>query len=171
MDVFLSHSHADRKWAEKLRTAFAANGLSFWSAETDLKPGESTFREASRVIGDTPSLVILVGPEGTIPPDEARAILDAAWNDAEKRLIPILLGDARVPTFLRSAGPVTSMTQAIRVANPRSDWKRAVSDLIQVLKGEAELGDKTVTIDTRKEDRRLQRERLNYIQRVAAGFK
>src|SRR6185295_8589578 len=102
MDVVLAHPHTDRKWAEKLRTALTVNGLSFWSVESDLKPGDRPFRAITQAIHEASSIVVLVGPEGAIPPDEAWAILDAVWSDPEKRLIPILLGEVRVPTFLRS---------------------------------------------------------------------
>ncbi|HVR99439.1 MAG TPA: toll/interleukin-1 receptor domain-containing protein [Thermoanaerobaculia bacterium] len=170
MDVFLSHSHADRKWAEKLRTALLANGLSVWSAESDLKPGERPFPAIMKAVLAAPSLVVLVEPKGTIPPEEARATLEAVWSDPEKRLIPILVGDVRVPPYLRSAGPVTSMTRVIQVPNPRTGWNRATSDLIEILKGEAGLAEKMVVIDTRQEDRRLRRKRLAYIGRLAASF-
>lgn len=176
MDVFLSYSPADRKWAEKLHSALERQGLTSW-LDTQLRPGEDWLEVMRHALAEAKNIVFLVGSSasvggaGSFRKAEAQAALETIWGDPEKRFIPILLGDAKLPSFLRSAVPFTSTVEAIRVPNLRRDWSRAVADTIQVLKNEVDLSEKAVEIDTRDEDRALLQERLSYLRQVAASFK
>ncbi|HKI05172.1 MAG TPA: toll/interleukin-1 receptor domain-containing protein [Thermoanaerobaculia bacterium] len=173
MDVFISHSAADRKWALKLNQALVASGLTTWLDEEQIVPGtswRSAIHEAIQVADD---IVVLLGPRRTASGFERyewQAALEAIWLDPAKRLIPVLLKDAELPAFVRSTVGADEPFAAIRIKNPRVDWDRAVSDLLQVLKGEADLRTKGELISTIEEDRSKQRERRSYIRKVAASF-
>jgi len=173
MDAFISYLAADRKWAEKLNQALTASGISTWLDRERAFPG-ATWRPAiEEAIQDADNIIVLIGPSqkpSLLERHEWQAALEAVWANAGKRLIPLLLENAKLPVFVRSTASADEPIAAIRVKSPRRDWNRAVSDLVQVLKGEVDLRDRGELISTIKEDRSKQRERRAYIRKVAHSF-
>jgi hypothetical protein len=172
MDAFLSFSASDRKWALKLYDALVAKGLSVW-LDKDVAPATPWTPAIEQAIQSAHNIIVLLGPRQEPSPRERhewQVALEAVWTSSDKRLIPFLLKDAKLPAFIRSAASADEPVAAIRVKNPRRDWDRAMSDLVQVLKGEADLRDKGELISTIEEDRFRQRERRSYIRKVAASF-
>jgi len=62
MNVFISHSRADRAFAERLRSRIQALGANVWSDESGIKPGE-TWDSALRQALESSDGVVLVVPE------------------------------------------------------------------------------------------------------------
>ena len=171
LDVVLLASPNQQDWAEKLDRALRDSGLSTWSNVRDLDSGLPVRSQLQKAIGDAKNVVAVIGPDDSFAVSEqlrpARMIaLEAVWRNPGKRLIPLLLGNPELPNFVRSASNWTRRVAAIRAR----DWDRAVSDLIEVLKGKADPRERGEVIDTLEEDRRRFRERLDYIRKVAAEF-
>ena len=171
-DVFVSYSSSDQKWADRLYQALSEQGFATWFDRSRLEPERqwgSEIKDAARGAHD---IIVLVPRSGEPDEDqsrEARAVLEAVWSDPDKRVIPVLMGKADPPGFLRSA--VGGEVNAIRIEDPKRDWGRAMNDLFKVLKSEVPLEDVGEKIDTTKEDRKHQQERLSYIRDVADHFK
>ena len=51
MDVFLSHSAADKKLAERLSRGLDVHGLSVWLDRRELTPGSDLRREIEEAVG------------------------------------------------------------------------------------------------------------------------
>src|SRR5947209_4640804 len=105
MEAFLSYSSADKKLAERLRKELTRDGLSVWSDESLIAPGEKWQQRIEEAIRSSDSILVLVGPRERV--DEAqqftwRVALEAVWKDSSKRLVPILLRGAELPSFVRS---------------------------------------------------------------------
>jgi hypothetical protein len=120
MTVFLSYSSADKKLAERLREELGRRGVSTWGAEVDLSSGTEWKKEMEEAIHSADAILVLVRPNGEA--DEAQRFtwqeaLTAVWQDSEKRIVPILLGDAKVPTFIYSSG---LPFQTVGLEDPRS---------------------------------------------------
>jgi hypothetical protein len=133
MDIFLSYSSADRKVAEGLREELGRQGVTVWS-----DPGNSSLDWRGRMedgIRSADAILVLVGPrDGT---DEAqqltwRAALEAVWQDPSKRLVPVLLKGAELPTFVHSAS--SGEIQAVQVENSR-DLRSAAQAISEVVSG------------------------------------
>jgi hypothetical protein len=165
-DAFLSAAPADRPLAESLRRGFGDRGLAVCLGLDGSLPAREAVRGAAAVL-------VVVGAERE--PTEAQrrerqAVLEAAWSDPSKKLIPVLLRDAGLPPFLRSVFPADQPIPVYRLKRPRSDQPRAVADLAAVLRGRAGLQDVGELLDTTAEDRIRRRERLSYIRRVALSL-
>jgi hypothetical protein len=174
LDAFLMDSPPQQEWAEKLGRALRDSGLSIWSSTRDLKPGLPVRRQLEKAVGEAKGIVALIGPEAQMTERQSleRAIvLEAIWRDPGKRLVPLLVGDPELPSFVRAASNWTRRVVAIRVEDTLRDWDKAISDLVQVLKGEADPRERGELIDTLEEDRRLFHERLDYIGEVVAEWK
>lgn len=170
-DVFISYSHPDQKWADKLSRDLAERGVTAWIDRERLGTGSAWNSSVKEAIKDARTILVLVGrgkePDGP-QSREAQGVLDAVWSDPDKRVIPVLMGNAAPPGFVRSA--VGGEIQAIRIGDPRRDWTKAIDGLVRVLKDKAALEDVGETIDTRTEDRVRQKKRLSYIHDVAERF-
>lgn len=171
LDAFIIYSISEKKWAQKLNEALRENGVSTWLDLVDLGPGTRWQDQIKHAIAATRNIVVVIGPKMKVSDEQRYAwmiALDAVWQDSNKRFIPILLRDAKAPGLIRSSDrPVA----AIRVDNPRRDWKRAVADLVKVLKSEADPRDKGEILGITEEDRRRQREFLSYLGEVAESFR
>ena len=126
MDVFLSYSQADSQWAEKLMKAIEARGLSLWTAERNLSPGQSWQDELERALNSACAIVLLVSPKSAQSQSqqmEWRAALEESWADSYKPLIPVLIKGAELPKFL-----VPWRSKALHIAtNNAKDWEGAVA--------------------------------------------
>lgn len=174
IDALITYSPSVKEWAEKLDTALRQSGVSTWIDARDLEAGVSAWEQLERAVANAKNIVVLVGShdDATERQRIERAVaLGAVSEDPTKRMIPLFLGDAELPVFVRTAAHWTRPIPAIRVAQPSRDWDRAVADLIEVLKSEADPRSKGEVIDTSEEDRRLRRERMAYIRRVVAELK
>jgi hypothetical protein len=117
--TFLSYATADRKVAEKLREELERQGVPLlWWDDSTLAPGSRWRDTIEDAIRSANAILVLAGPRSE--PDEWqqftwRAALETVWEDSGKRIVPILLGDAKVPTFVYSADVPF---QAVRIDDP-----------------------------------------------------
>ena len=131
MDVFISHSSADRKWAEMLAKAVKKHGLSTWVDSENLKPGERWQDEIESALNSARAIVLLVGPrqaKDKIQQMAWRAALEESWADSYKPLIPLLIKNAELPKFL---SPWRS--KALHVGTSPKDLEQVVNVLIQAI--------------------------------------
>jgi hypothetical protein len=140
-----------------------------------ITPGSAWRDQLQDAANDAQNIVVLVGPRkepGAFQGRQVQAALQAIWSDPSKRVIPVLLGNAKPPSFVRSTATTGQPLQAIRVGNPHRshDWDRVVEDLVRVVHGDADLGDVAEAVDTTREDRAQQRERFSYIKDVAESL-
>jgi len=134
MEAFLSYSSADKKLAERLRKELTRDGLSVWWDE-ELSPGEKWRHRIEEAIRSADSILVLVGPRDRV--DEAqeftwRVALEAVWRDSSKRLVPILLRGAELPSFVRSG--TSGKVRAIQVENSR-DVRSVAQAVLDLLNG------------------------------------
>lgn len=133
MDIFLSYSSIDKKVAAKLRAELEKRGLSVWHGLGGA-PGSDWQHQIQEGIRSADNIVILVGPRRE--PDEAQQAtwpmaVEAAWQDPRKRLIPVLLGNAQPPSFVRNGRRVDF--QAVRITDSR-DLPRVVDGIVKAAK-------------------------------------
>ena len=63
MQVFLSYAHRDGSLAEALAEDLRQRGLSVWSHEAELLPGDNVWRRNGEALENSEAMVILVSPE------------------------------------------------------------------------------------------------------------
>lgn len=132
MDVFISSSQTDKQWAEKLTKAIEKRGLSTWVDSINLKPGENWQDALESALNSARAIVLLVGPR---QPNEQmqqmvwRAALEESWTDSYKPLIPLLIKNAELPTFL---SPWKS--KALPLGRSQKDLDEVVNVLVEAAK-------------------------------------
>src|SRR5215472_11323729 len=58
--VFISHSHKDRAFVERLANDLGANGLDVWYSEWQMKPGDSLTQKVAEGIKSSGSMIIVL---------------------------------------------------------------------------------------------------------------
>ena len=161
-DIFISHSPTGAPTAKKLADALRAHGVSSWLDGEHVTAGvewRSTIRKA---LDDSRAIVFLIDPTsepGSRVRDEWSEALEAAWEEPTKRLIPLLIGDAEAPSFLKDR-------HALRIGRISSAVEHAAQDVIEALRNDAHpLG--AVDPAAREQGKAEWRRRLNEIE-VAA---
>lgn len=134
MDAFLSYSSVNKNLARRLRKELAREGLSVWWDEESDASGETRRRRIEEAIRSSDYILILLGPRDGV--DEVqeltwRVALETVWKDPSKRLVPILLRGAELPSFVRS-GTSGQKIRAVQVENQRKvqSIAQAVLDLL-----------------------------------------
>lgn len=168
LDVFISYPHRDRGLAEELIKKLRAHNISISVAE-NLEVGEHWQAKIEQAVKLADAVVVLVDPKGE--PDshqqfEWSTALEAEWEDPTKRLIPLLLGNAKLPSFLSSK-------KALRVRNPEKEWDRAVEQLVRVLNKDPVESSEFVSIEKEDPSKPFEqlRKRLQYIEKTAQTLK
>jgi hypothetical protein len=177
MKVFISYPH-DSPSSKKLMVQLADRlndcGITTWTGVSPEKTAdpEAAVQQNHRALQSSDKVLLLVDtfyPKSKWEDRERRALLETAWSDPEK-LIPVLIGDVEVPTFLRSAVRPGKPFTAIRLEDPKRDWGDVVDKLVKVFNEHAALSTVAKNFNSTKQDRAEQQERLSYVRETARHF-
>jgi hypothetical protein len=145
MNVFISHSRQNGGAALKLYERLSQRGVQAWLDTRELDAGEDWNQRVAAAIVAAEAFVVLVGPGAE--PDRSQRF---EWQqitehefylDAKKPMVPVVLGSAEIPGFLRTRKALTvnpssidfdSLAERIAEALGKPD---ATIDLVQLERG------------------------------------
>lgn len=154
--VFVSHSRADSDVARKLADTLRAEGVDAW-VDAYVTPGARWQDVIRRQLDAADAFVLLISPEPSAwTRFELSEVLKRAWADGSKIVLPVLIGSADLPGYLRDQ-------DAIRVDKPSG---RGLDDVLQHLVGG---GNRRGLRRTEAGEMRLSR-RLEELEKTAAGM-
>lgn len=158
--VFVSYSHADREFAQKLIAELRDRGIAV--DPTSETPHDKNWTHVESAIKAADAIIVVVGARDE-PEDfqrrEWQAALEEIWSSPTKGLLAVLLDNARTPGFL--AGRV-----AFRMSTGME--RSTLNKLIRTLT-DPRRRSRSVSID--QEHSRERSERLDYIGKVATSLK
>ena len=163
--VFLSYAPQDGELAQKLIDALQAAGVGTVSSAQTLDSGMEWQQHIEQSIKAADAVVVLVGSKdepARAQQFEWRVALEEKWEKPSKRLIPLLLRNAPLPSFLSSR-------QALRVRDPKREWGKAVEQLLRILKDEQP--ESEGMLSTEQEALAKRRARLQYIEEAAENLR
>jgi TIR domain len=155
--VFISHSRAEQDVARQLSDVLRSHDFQPWST-ADLRLGADAMPEITQCLRSADAIVVLIGessPDSDSVRREWAEALEHAWaHEGETALVPVVIGDADVPAFVRRRQPIrldrpdaASLELVARhVEDPSAHAPRAHSE----------------------EEQRMMRERYAEIRRLAA---
>lgn len=127
--IFVSFARRDESAARSLIEELRRNNFSVSGGEGDFKTDVDWQKTAEAAIRSADAVIVLVA--GDASPTkyqelEWSVILESHWDNPKKLLIPVLIGDAKLPSFL-------ARFQALHLAEPLGSW----IPVIQALQGQA----------------------------------
>ncbi len=130
MTVFISHSRQNGGAALKLGDRLSQAGLNVWLDIRELDTGTEWNARVSDAIRSADGFVILIGPAPTPDPSQRfewqQMTEEEFYLDASKPLIPVVIGDAEMPGFLRAR-------QAVNVDPSSIDFDALADKIAQAL--------------------------------------
>ncbi len=130
MNVFISHAAGAEPAAAALAESLQAHGhTTLPDFRETAEAGSSWTDDVSQALDKAEAVVVLVGDEvSDAERQEWRLALEASWTDPTLRVVPVTLGDAELPGWLRQI-------HAVRVDAPGGSvepgWQEAVLDAIE----------------------------------------
>lgn len=131
--IFISHSRADSELARALASRLRGQGLDVW-IDLEIELGASWDELIREQLDAAQAFVLLISPrtqESAPARREMAEILKRTWADESRIVLPVLIGSAVPPGYLRDQ-------VAIRVK--RDDWERGLDALIRYLCQPTETG-------------------------------
>ena len=103
MNVFISYSHADKKWADALRSGLTEEGFEVTVPGDDIEPGENWHLEIGKALDRANAMVVLLSPDSVASKSNRAEIEYALFSPQFRhRLIPVLVKPtADIPWILR----------------------------------------------------------------------
>lgn len=126
--IFISHSHSDRTFAERLARDLIAEGQDVWFDKWDIQPGDSIVKKIFEEGLANASAFVIVLSKDSVRSDWVREELNIATVrriEDLTRVIPILKEDVEVPTALRT----------LHWVDMRTDFANGVRAILNVLNG------------------------------------
>jgi hypothetical protein len=126
MQVFISHNRQNAPAALKLCDRLTALGAQTWLDLRDLESGADWREQVPRAIEGAHGFVFLVGPPGPSDYFQRSEWQMIAERDPDKPLVPVVLGEAELPGFLRTR-------HAIHVDEGSVDFDKLAADVLERL--------------------------------------
>lgn len=157
-NVFVSYARRDEAVARSLIDEVRRHNFSVSLGEQDFKTDVDWQKAVEVAIRSADAVILLLA--GNAAPTkyqelEWSATLESHWDDPKKLLIPVLIGDANLPSFAASF-------QALRLPDANVDW----TPVIQALQGQGAAPDPLGLKDPLK-----LKERLKSVELFAKSMK
>lgn len=126
--IFISYSHTDREFTEKLASELMRNGQDVWFDKWDIQPGDSIVSKIfEEGLANAAAFAIVLSKESVRSPWVREELNVATLRRIENltRVIPILKEDVEVPTALRT----------LHWVDMRSGLASGVRSILNVLAG------------------------------------
>ena len=118
MQVFLSYARADEDFAKALSSQLARRGLSVWSADTEMLPGDNIWLRIGEALEKSKAMVVLVSPDSMRSEYVRHEIQYALGNpNYQGRLFPVQVRPTKdIPWILRQFKTFDAKQSAARIS-------------------------------------------------------
>lgn len=104
MPIFISYSHKDKEFASKLAAHLARNNAHVWLDTWELNVGDSIVSKVQEAIQEASALLIVLSKSSVISEWCKKELNAGLMRELEEKrvvVLPILLEDCTIPTFLK----------------------------------------------------------------------
>ena len=126
MPVFISYSHQDRDFVEKLAAHLVKNRAHVWIDRWELKVGDSLIEKVQSAIKTASGLIVVLS-RASVASEWCKKELNAGlMRELEERrvlVLPLLLEDCEIPIFLREK----------RYADFRTNFDEGLGDTLEAI--------------------------------------
>lgn len=104
MPIFISYSHADKEFVDRLAIEFVKNKVHVWIDKWELNIGDSITNKIEEAITDASHLIIVLSKNSVNSNWCKREITAGLLREMEAKrvvVLPVLIDDCQIPLFLR----------------------------------------------------------------------
>jgi len=104
MPIFISYSHQDKKFVDKLAANLVANKVSIWLDRWELHVGDSLIDKIQEAITDSSALLVILTNSSTKSEWCKKELNSGLIKELEERrvvILPVLMENCDIPLFLR----------------------------------------------------------------------
>lgn len=104
MRVFVSHSHHDREFVDRLAASLKEAGFDIWVDRGELRAGDNLVESLDEALRGSDAVIVVMSPNFVDSPwlsHELAAAASREFSEERRLIIPVLLADTEVPVFLR----------------------------------------------------------------------
>src|SRR6266568_4863363 len=104
MPIFISYSHADRKFVHKMAAHLVKANAHVWVDSWELNVGDSLISRVQQAIQDSSALLIVLSKKSVASEwcrKELNAGLMRELDEKQVLVLPVLVEDCDIPVFLR----------------------------------------------------------------------
>jgi len=126
MNVYISHSQADEKLADELRTALERHDIEVWNPASQIAPGANWGLKYGRALQNADVVVVLLSPQ-SVKSDLVRLEIEYALSSPQfrDRLIPVIVKPTEdIPWILRKQ-------QVIRATKDPDETARRIASALR----------------------------------------
>lgn len=103
MQIFLSYAESDEAFAKALSTQLARRGLSVWTTDQEVLPGDNVWLRIGEALKSSKAMIVLLSPE-SMRSEHVRREIEYALGDPnyEHRVFPVRVRPTNdIPWILR----------------------------------------------------------------------
>jgi hypothetical protein len=126
MNVYISYSGADEKWADQLRTALGDHDIDVWNPASQIAPGQNWGLKYGNALKNADAVVVLLSP-ASVKSDWVRHEIEFALSSPQfrDRLIPVIVRPTDdIPWILRKQ-------QIIRATKDTDETARRIASVLR----------------------------------------
>lgn len=126
MNVFLSYSQRDKKWASALGSGLRASGFEVRDPENDILPGENWHLQLGKALERSEAMVVLLSPDSVA----SKSVL----SEIEYALSSSRFRGRLIPVLVRPTADVPWILQKQHFIRASKDLDKTVSEVAAALK-------------------------------------
>ncbi len=129
MQVFLSYARSDEAFAKSLSSQLTKRGLSVWSANQEVLPGDNLWLQVGEALRKSKAMVVLVSPD-SMRSEHVRREIEYALGDSsyEGRVFPVQVRPTSdIPWILRKFKTFDARRSAAKVGESIAEALRQVA--------------------------------------------
>lgn len=139
MPLFISYSHADKEFVDKLAMQLVTRKVNVWLDRWEMHVGESLITKIQQAITDASALLVILSPDSVDSEWCKKELNCGLIRELEERrivILPILVRECKIPLFLREkmyADFRTSFDVGLRtileaVAKVTNEWRNRLEN-------------------------------------------
>jgi hypothetical protein len=104
VQVFISHSHRDRDFVDKLAQSLRKAEVDVWLDRAELTVGDNLVKSIEEALQRSDAVILVLSPNFVDSPwlsHELAAAASREFSEDRKLILPVLIADTEIPVFLR----------------------------------------------------------------------
>lgn len=127
--IFISHSYQDKEFVHKLAKDLAAEGLTPWVNDWEIRVGDSLVQKISEGIRQSDYILVVLSENSLHSKwvqEEIKMAIQKNLDSAKRVLIPVLGGKVEVPSYIRD----------MKYVDLSKSYREGIDEIVRTIRGQ-----------------------------------